>query len=262
MPPLRIGQLAFDADLVAFDKDGTLIDFEFMWGRIARAWVDHLASGPHGESLRRELYHALGYDADRQRTKPQSPLAVASTGQLQTIAAATLYRCGIPWPEAEDRAQAAIRSARARQDLSPASLVRPAGDVAGLFRRLQDAGVRVGVVTTDERAETEETLRVLHVADLVDSMVCGDDGWAIKPAPDMLLALCERLGVEPSRTIVVGDTEGDMLMAQRSGAGLRVAVLTGAGDSTFLTRLADAVIPSIDDISVLDDNGPCPVPGL
>jgi beta-phosphoglucomutase-like phosphatase (HAD superfamily) len=44
MARLQIGPVPFDAGLVAFDKDGTLIDFEFMWGRLAATWVEHLAA--------------------------------------------------------------------------------------------------------------------------------------------------------------------------------------------------------------------------
>jgi len=244
---IRFGSTPFDADLVAFDKDGTLIDFEFMWGRIAMAWVEHLVKDDQGESLRRDLYRSLGFDPDRQRTEPESPLAIATTAQLQTIAAATLYRHGVPWPEAEDRARLAFDTS---SDLPLSGLIRATGDVAGLFGHLRAAGVQVAVVTTDDRAATEETVHMLGIAHLVNLLVCGDDGLPSKPAPDLLLFACEWCGVGPACTAMVGDTVGDLLMAQRAGAGLRVAVLTGAGDPAKLAQHADAVLKSIDEIRV------------
>jgi len=256
MALLEIGRLPFDADLVVFDKDGTLIDFEFMWGRLAAAWVGRLTADADNEAqpfdklrtLRRELYRSMGYDPQQQRTEPQSPLAIAATSQLQTIVAAVLYRHGIPWPEAEDRARSAFRQTAA--DLPLADLIRPTGDVAGLLQRLQTAGVRVAVITTDHRAETEETLRIMGIAHLVDHLVCGDDDLPPKPAPDTLLAACDKLEMEPARVVVVGDTVADLLMARRAGAGLKVAVLTGVGDPALLRTHADVVLHSIDEIAV------------
>jgi phosphoglycolate phosphatase len=242
---IHFGDLPFDVDAVAFDKDGTLIEFEFMWGRLAVAWVERLVGGTRSAALQQALYDALGYNLQRRRTDPQSPLAIATTAQLQTLAAGTLYRHGVPWPEAEDRARLAFQTS---QNLPLASLVRATGNVPGLFQSLRAAGVKVAVVTTDHRAETLETLRLLGVAELVDCTVCGDDGLPSKPAPDMLLAVSERLGVQPSRLAVVGDTMGDLLMARRAGARLTVAVLTGAGDQALLEQHADVVLPSIDDI--------------
>ena len=252
MAIVRFGTLRFDADLVAFDKDGTLIDFEFMWGRVAVTWVEHLTPNPADRELRQELFRSMGYDPQRQWTDPQSPLAMATTGQLQTIAADVLYRFGVPWPEAEDRARLAVQ---AGAELPLPSLVRPAGDVLGLVEKLKGAGVRVAVVTTDDRDATEETLHMLGIAHLVDHLVCGDDGVPSKPAPDMLLATLRRLGAEAGRTAVVGDTVADMLMAQRAGAGLRVAVLTGAGERALLSGHADVVLGSIDEIAVVGPPG-------
>jgi len=99
------------------------------------------------------------------------------------------------------------------------------------MKHLRSAGVRVAIITADRRFETEETLLILGIAHLVDLMVCGDDGVPAKPAPDALLAACERLGVAPA-----------------PGAGLGVAVLTGAGDQALLGAHADVVLPSIDEI--------------
>ncbi len=247
MALLKFGDLHFDGDLVAFDKDGTLVDFEFMWGRLAVAWVERLVADTGDKALERDLYHSMGYDPEHRRTEPQSPLAIATTGQLRAIVAGTLYRHGIPWPQAEDHTRRAFETG----DVLPlADLIRPAGDVTAVLRRLQDAGVRVAILTTDHRAETEETLHLMAIAHLVDHTVCGDDGLLSKPAPDMLLAACQALGVAPIRTAVVGDTVADLLMARRAGAGFQAAVLTGAGDPVQLRAHASVVLNSIDEIAV------------
>ncbi len=247
MAVLTFGPVTFDADLVAFDKDGTLIAFDAMWNCLAEFWVEHLTTGAGDRTLREDLYRSMGYDRPQRKADPQGPLAIATTGQLETIAAVTLYRSGLGWPEAADRAEQAFR-AGARLPL--ADLIQPTGDIAALFSGLQAAGVRVAVVTTDHRAETLETMRILGVSRWVDHLICGDDGFPAKPAPEMVLAACERLGIEPARTAVVGDTLGDLLMGERAGVGLRVAVLTGAGRAGQLSLHADAVLASIDEIAV------------
>jgi phosphoglycolate phosphatase-like HAD superfamily hydrolase len=248
MTLLRAGSVPFEAELVVFDKDGTLIDFEFMWGRLAAAWMAWLTAETGNEALQQALCLSWGYDWQRQRTKPESPLSIATTKQVQTIAAAVLYRHGIPWTEAEDVVRSAFLGVAA--DLPLADLVRATGDVSGLLVRLRGAGVRVAVITTDHRAETEEALRVLHIDHLVDHLFCGDDGVPCKPAPDTLLITRQRLGVVPERTVVVGDTVADLLMGRRAGAGLVVAVLTGAGGPAQLKTHADVVVASIDEITI------------
>jgi phosphoglycolate phosphatase len=248
MALLKFGDSAFEADLVAFDKDGTLVDFEFMWGRLAVAWVERLVAETGDQGLARDLYRAMGYDTRQQRTKPQSPLAIATTGQLRAIVAGTLYRHGIPWPQAENHTRRAFETGEV---LPLADLIRPTGDVAGILQRLRDAGVQVAVVTTDHRAETEETLQLMAIGPLVDHTVCGDDGLLSKPAPDMLLAACQALRTDPARTAVVGDTVADLEMAQRAGAGFRAAVLTGAGDPVQLRAQASVILDSIDEIMVV-----------
>ncbi len=248
MALLEVRGRRFDAGLVAFDKDGTLIDFEFMWGRLAKAWAEILAPGRNHDYLRADLLRAWGYDPAQEHTLPQSPLAIASTAQLQTIAAVTLYLHGFPWTEADNRARMAFHSTTQSPALDLSHLLRPAGDVAGLFGRLHAHGVRVAVVTTDRYAETEDALRLMGVRHLVACIVSSDGGLALKPAPDMLLDACARTGVSPANTAVVGDTEGDMLMARRAGAGLKVAVLGGVGDPAVLEQYADVVASNIDEI--------------
>jgi phosphoglycolate phosphatase-like HAD superfamily hydrolase len=248
MSLVQFGDLEFLADLVIFDKDGTLIDFESMWGRLAERAVHYLTAGFTNGELERELYATLGYDPQAGRTRPDSPLSIATTSQLWTIAAAILYRHGLPWTDAEDRARRAFAE---QNDLPLASLVRLAGDAPALFEDLRSAGVKIAVVTTDHRAPTEETLDILDISHLVDYLVCGDDGISWKPAPDAVLVTCEELEVKLARTAVVGDTMADLLMAERAGAGFRAAVMTGVGDPEQLQAHSDVLLDSIDEMAIV-----------
>jgi phosphoglycolate phosphatase-like HAD superfamily hydrolase len=243
---LQFSSVSFDTGLIVLDKDGTLLDFE-MWNILAAAWVDRLAEGFQGDALRDDLCRNMGFDYERRYSDPQGPMAIATTAQIMAIAAGTLYRHGLPWPQAEDRARLAFDT---EAEIPLASLMRPAGNLPPLFRALKAAGVPVAVVTTDHRRETEVALQYLGIAGLVDYVLCGDDGVPPKPAPDMLLVTCRQMGVEPGRVAMVGDTLGDLIMAERAGAGLRVGVLTGAGTREELAPHADVVLDSVDDIRV------------
>jgi len=234
---------------VVFDKDGTLLDFDVMWGNLLVGTVEALTAPiVRGQVVAADMYAALGYDPQRRWTNPHSPWAMGTTEQGLTILAAALYRHGQPWHVAE----AAVRDAW-REMSAPAALprlVRPTADLTALFSALRRAGIRVAVDTTDDRSATEATLSLLNIGHLVDSIVCGDDDLPGKPAPERLLATCQLLGVQVARTAMVGDTVFDLLMGRQAGAGLVVGVLTGASDRATLAAHADVVLNSIAELLV------------
>lgn len=252
MAILAAGEIRFDAGLVVFDKDGTLLDFDAMWGSFLDHAVHALTSGSEGVgATAADLYAALGYDPERRWTDPHGPWAMATTEQGLTILAATLYRRGQPWHVAEAAVRAAWQAATAPDALP--GLVHPTTDLVALFSALQRAGIRIAVDTTDDRAVTETTLRLLKIDELIDRVVCGDDHLPGKPAPERLLATCDALGVPAGRTGMVGDTVLDLLMGRRAGAGLVVGVLTGASDPTTLAAQADVVLESVAGIQVAEN---------
>lgn len=253
---LNVGSVSFDAALVIFDKDGTLIDFNHAWGQQAVAGVERLVAAvrvgrhPRGgsDSLRRDLYRSLGYDPQTGHTDGSGPLATAPMGKLYTIAATVLYQYGIGWDEAEAHIKNSFEAGIIAIPLR--ELVLPVTDLRALLSKLHQAHVRVAVVTTDDRSRTQETMALLGIQDQLDFLACGDDQIPQKPAPDAILKACAQLKVEPPRTLVVGDTVTDMMMAKRAGAGCRAAVLTGASSRDSLAAHADVVLDSIADIRV------------
>jgi phosphoglycolate phosphatase len=125
---------------------------------------------------------------------------------------------------------------------------RPLTDLPALFNALRARGLKIAIATLDDRAPTEATLASLGVASLVDALACADDGLALKPAPDMVWAVCRITGVEPARAVVVGDAEMDLLMGRAAGVGLVVGVLSGLAPQDALAPHADVLLASVTEI--------------
>lgn len=228
-------------DLVIFDKDGTLIEFGAMWA----GWAVDLATGLErttGLTIQERLFSMLGFDPASGRIVPGGGLAATPMARLRERTHGLLLASGATAAGAE----AALRDAWHAPD--PVALARPLTDLGQLFSRVRTGGRRIAVATSDDREPTERTLTALGLDIWIEATVCADDGIPVKPAPDMVLHLCRTLGVEPSRTAVVGDFIADLTMGRSAGAGLVIAVLSGADDADALEPLADLLLTSVADL--------------
>jgi HAD superfamily hydrolase (TIGR01509 family) len=117
----------------------------------------------------------------------------------------------------------------------------PYGDTGGFLRALADRGVPVGVVS-DIGWDIRGHARAAGLEDLVGTWVLSCEEGVEKPAPVLFRTACARLGVDPRRTLMVGDNpvrDGGAV-----AAGLRALVLAseqrdgdrGLGDVLALLR--------------------------
>ncbi|DBA02607.1 hypothetical protein Poli38472_014493 [Pythium oligandrum] len=227
-----------DPSLVVFDKDGTLIDFNLMWG----GWVESQAwrvEMTTGLPVREKLFDAMGYDWIRRAIRSKGALCCTPMGELYKLAVRVLVNEGMP----ADEAEVVIRQCWSMPD--PVLTSRPLGDLAGLFRTIKHMGIKIAVCTTDNRQATIDTLKHLQLDHMVDAMACGDDGLPAKPAAEQIWTICQQVGAQPHNTIMVGDTHTDMLLGRNAGCGLSVGVLGGASSLEDLAQDADVLIPSV-----------------
>ncbi len=237
--------------LIILDKDGTLIAFDRMW----HAWFKRFMQAIREQAqlalqTRLALSGILGYDPVDGDWDPLGPLTLASTSEITLLVAGQLYHYeGLNW----DDALAVVQQAEAasREVLADPALMEPVGDVRTALQRLAQAGYLLAVATTDHRAATEQHLARLGVTELLAAMICGDDGFPLKPAPDMALELCRRVGVRPEEAIMVGDSVADMRMARRAGLAGAIGVASGAMPGDLLAEHADCVIPDVHAIHIL-----------
>ena len=229
-------------DLLIFDKDGTLIEFQLMWAE----WVEELArrlEAASGRQLREGLYPLLGVDRATGLIHAHGLMAATPMSRIREVVQAYVEEAGA------GPARAAVAVHEAWHAPDPVALARPVADLRALLARLRRRVPTLAVATSDDRDPTERTLAALGVADEFAALTCADDGIRTKPAPDPVLQLCGRLGVPPSRTAVVGDSPADLAMARSAGAARAIGVLTGVGDRPSLEPLADLVLDSIADLA-------------
>ncbi|MBN9073373.1 MAG: phosphoglycolate phosphatase [Rhizobiales bacterium] len=205
---------------VLFDLDGTLID-----------------SAPDIRGAVNELLerHALG---------PLSLDAVKSMiGQGVKVLVERAFRaCGRPLEgEALENVHLEMLDIYGNH-LTRQTVLMPAA--LETLEALHGEGVRLAVATNKPQRAAEAVLDHFGFFPYLGSVVGGDAGVAKKPAPDILLAALDRLGVGPADALMVGDSHSDVASAR--AAGMTVVVVRGGYTAVPADELgADRVLETL-----------------
>ena len=239
MADIQIGEMIYpDIELIIFDKDGTLIDLQPLWGKQVRIWAGRLLEEGLPKTAAQQFFKTVGFDDRTNLILPDSPLAVAPMEPLVALTAGVFYQYGRPWPAAEELARRLL-TIDEEQLLSE---TRPLGPITATINALAAAGVQIAIATNDDRQPTLAVLPVLGIEVHIAAVVCGDDPIPNKPDPAGFFHICSRLDAQPAKTIMVGDSGSDMIFGRRAGAAACIGIDTG---SAYLPPLADQVIPTI-----------------
>ncbi len=98
----------------------------------------------------------------------------------------------------------------------------------GVSEALRELGGRKSTATTKATSTTRAVLEQFGLAPYFDH-VQGTDGFAYKPAPDVILASLAALRASPEECLLVGDSPADMEAGRRAGVSI-CAVRYGYGD--------------------------------
>jgi phosphonatase-like hydrolase len=114
--------------------------------------------------------------------------------------------------------------------------VREIDGASATFAALQSIGAKVALDTGFSRRITDAILeRTGWVrSGLVDAVVTSDEVRHGRPAPDMILAIQQRLGLRAPRFAKVGDTAADLAEGFAAGASWNIGVTYGSSDRATL----------------------------
>ncbi len=182
-----------------FDLDGTLIDSNYQhvqtWSQALReadidipVWKIHRRIGMSGTSFLSELLREVGIEKSKEEID-------------------------------------ALDERHGKKFEQVIGEIAPLPGANELLSHLQRNQIRMAIATTSQRKHTQLLLKKLRIPDSMP-VVNGDDVEKAKPSPDIFVAAAEKLGVDLSDCIVVGDSVWDLLAAGRKHA-LGVGLLSG-----------------------------------
>ncbi|WP_177246089.1 HAD family hydrolase [Paenibacillus sp. BC26] len=236
--------VSYPIDAILFDKDGTLIDFIFTWGK----WSEHMLEAFANQLEAKQLppmqpdiatlwgtRHAPNgeiIDYDRN-----GPLAMGTIDDLVAVLAWQGYLAGMSWAEAK----LAVEQCRqfADEQLNAARAAKALPGVIPFLEQCRGNGLTLAVVTADETDAAVKQLEWLGLTSYFATCIGTDQMERGKPFPDMVELACSRLSLSPSRVAVIGDTNGDMKMAKLAGAAVAIGIAADAGVES-LAKLPDA----------------------
>ena len=233
---------------IIFDKDGTLIDFDAFWVAVSiKAIEEVLEQVGEDRALRDTILEAFGVHDGV--TDLNGVLCKGTYEQMGEIVYRILQENGSTLPC--DEVVKLVLDAYNRN--SDAGDVKPTcPELADVLADLKARGIKLAVVTTDNRKITDLCLAKLGIADLFDHIYTDDGDAPTKPDPACAVDFCRRAGVEKSKdtVVMVGDTMTDMRFAHNSGI-TAVALARSEQSRAVLAPHADAVIAAMTQLSAV-----------
>jgi HAD superfamily hydrolase (TIGR01509 family) len=206
---------------VLFDVDGTLVDSTYLH---TVAWWAALRQFEHDVPMA-EIHRGIGMGADMILDHLLGDDRDSDADEALTAAHDVLY--GAWWER-----------------------LRPLPGAADLLRACAKRGLAIVLASSAKDRELAILRRIVDADDVITAATSSSDAAQSKPAPDILEAALERSGVDPNRSVFVGDAVWDVQAAGKLG--IPCIGLASGGTSAAELREAGAVAVYDDPAALLE----------
>lgn len=237
MSRIRINHQEYDIEGILFDKDGTLLDFGSLWLNWTEQLVDSIAYKTDNICQKQTFANSLGFSYKSSTWDPGGPLAIGSMQDILTILSLNLYQHNIPWNQAFQTVNEVY--SELESGLEDKLSLKPIKGLHTFLQKASEQSVKMGVVTSDNHQTAKNHLETLGIDHYFASVIGRDLVKYGKPFPEMAHMALNQLSLNPEKTLIIGDSNGDMLLGKYCKTLASIGI--GNKDQTHLIN-ADHVI--------------------
>ena len=188
-----------------FDVDGTLVDTNYLH---SVTWWEAFRQAGHEVSMA-EIHRAIG---------------MGSSQMLDKLLPA----------ERDKDADAEVRTAHSALYATYWCRLRPLPGATELLRACKRRGLAVVLASSADEAEFNVLRAALDAEDAIDEATFSGDVESSKPAPDLVQAALDKVGVPADQAVFTGDTVWDVEACRKAGVRC-IGVLSGGVSRDELT---------------------------
>ena len=243
---IRCGTVEFHhIEAIIFDKDGTLEDSQNFLRElgIRRARLIDAQIPGIGEPL------LMAFGVQDDQLDPTGLMAVGSRQENLIAAAAYIAETGRSWFEALEIAQNTFTEADKYLPKDHLSSPLFAGSL-DVLKALSEAGLKLGILSAAPTEDVKTFVKNHQLTNYIQLMLGGDRGLT-KPDPQLFIQACQLLEIPPQSTLMIGDAQGDIIMAQQAGAAGTIGICWGNSHAPHLNH-ADIVITQLEQVKLAE----------
>jgi phosphoglycolate phosphatase len=216
MGKLSINNQEYEIEGILFDKDGTLLEFGSLWINWTKKFIDLIYQTSEIDCDKDTLARSLGFSYKNESWDPKGPLAIGSLQDIISILSKELYEVGIPWNEAFKIVTESYE--KLDNEFDWRSSVKPVNGLVDFLEKASKQSVKMGVITSDNYDRAVNQLKVLGIEHYFSVILGHDSVHKGKPFTEMVEKACKELSINPEKTIIIGDSNGDMLLGKNSNS--------------------------------------------
>jgi len=226
-----------NVDLVIFDKDGTLIDIHYYWGGMIKLRAKMLCQlyvkPKFQEKVVNELMSNMGINIKTKKIKSMGPVGIKPRNFIANVAYQTLK----PYFNAItiNQVLSIFKDVDVQSQLIIKEIVKPLPGVEALLLKLQQKKIAIAIATTDLTSSAQLAMKSVGLFSYFDEIAGSDLVASDKPNPDLVDYLCEKMMIQKSKVLVIGDSIVDLEMAESAKVNF-VGVKTGLHSPQFIER--------------------------
>ncbi|MHA1828172.1 MAG: HAD family hydrolase [Candidatus Heimdallarchaeaceae archaeon] len=249
MVTIQCGEKKFkDVKLIAFDKDGTLLDFNMYLPVMKKRAEVLIKEFALPQDTYNDLLSLMGVDPTTHSIIKGGPIHIQRIEIIKEVIE-FLRNKNIKVSVGE------IASIFDEVDdiVDFSTSIHPYPGVKEVLKKLDEIDeIKLVLLTLDSTKPAEKHLKRASIHSYFD-LILGVDlesPYLPKPAPDMIQYACKVLDVDVTKSIIFGDDNKDMLLGKNAGILACIGVLTGKSSEKELQH-ADVIIDSVADIKIL-----------